>query len=237
MALIEAKNLGVTFPVYGAAAMSIRNSLISQATGGKILSKENKIVNVDALSQLSFTAKPGDRLGLTGHNGAGKSTLLRTLAGIYHPTTGKLKVRGKRASILSLGTGLEPKLTGKENIIRMSMFYGASYKHALQICEDVEEFAELGDFINLPVSVYSNGMTTRLTFGVATVVESDILLVDEVIGAGDGEFKKKAQQRLDNIILNTGIFVVASHSNDIINRLCNRILHFEKGKIVEDRKI
>ena len=119
----------------------------------------------------------------------------------------------------------------------MSMFYGASYKHALQICEDVEEFAELGDFINLPVSVYSNGMTTRLTFGVATVVESDILLVDEVIGAGDGEFKKKAQQRLDNIILNTGIFVVASHSNDIINRLCNRILHFEKGKIVEDRKI
>ena len=102
MALIEAKNLGVTFPVYGAAAMSIRNSLISQATGGKILSKENKIVNVDALSQISFTAKPGDRIGLTGHNGAGKSTLMRTLAGIYHPTTGKLKVRGKRASILSL---------------------------------------------------------------------------------------------------------------------------------------
>ena len=103
MALIEAKNLGVTFPVYGAAAMSIQ-VVKFQATGGKILSKENKIVNVDALSQISFTAKPGDRIGLTGHNGAGKSTLLRTLAGIYHPTTGKLKVRGKRASILSLGT-------------------------------------------------------------------------------------------------------------------------------------
>lgn len=237
MTIIEARNLGITFPVYGASAMSLRSSIVSQTAGGMLHSKENQIVQVDALSEISFIAQPGDRIGLTGHNGAGKSTLLRTLAGIYSPTTGELTIRGKRASILSLGTGLEPKLTGSENIIRMSMFYGASYKYALQICDDVENFAELGDFINLPVSLYSSGMITRLTFGVATSIASDILLVDEVIGAGDGEFKKKAEERLNNVVLNTGIFVVASHSNDIIDRLCNRILRFEKGKIVEDRKI
>lgn len=237
MSYIEAKNLSVTFPVYGATAMSLRNSLVSHAAGGKVLSTESKIVTVDALSQISFTAHPGDRIGLVGHNGSGKSTMLRTLAGIYHPTHGELTVHGKKACVLSLGTGLEPKLTGRENIIRMSMYHGASYRKALQICEDVENFAELGDFINLPVSVYSSGMTTRLTFGVATVVESDILLVDEVIGAGDEHFQEKAQQRLDNVILNSGIFIVASHSNNIINRMCNRIFRFEKGQIVQDSRI
>ncbi|WP_245293597.1 ABC transporter ATP-binding protein [Pseudochrobactrum sp. B5] len=215
--------------------MSLRNTLVAAGTGGIISRGTSNIITVKALDDISFTLNDGDRVGLIGHNGAGKSTLLRTLGGIYAPTAGSVCVEGRISTIFELGAGLDAELSGYENIIRMAMFLGATKSRARSFIPDIEEFTELGNFLAAPVHTYSAGMLTRLTFAISTAIQPEILLIDEVLGAGDASFQEKAKARMENVIKSASIFVLASHSTEMIKLYCNRTLQFEHGKLVEDK--
>lgn len=234
MARIEVTNASVEYPVFGGGSMSLRQQLISTATGGTLAKDVKNVVTVSALNDISFTLEDGDRIGLVGHNGAGKSTLLRMLAGIYLPTRGRVVVDGRISTIFQLGAGLDRELSGYENIIRMGMILGATKAEAAAMIPGIETFTELGNFLSVPVHTYSAGMLTRLTFAVATATHPDILLIDEVLGAGDADFQEKASARLNELIDTAKIFVLASHSEAMIDLYCNRRLRFEHGKLVGD---
>lgn len=237
MARIDVSHATVEYPIFSAGAMSLRTRLVALGTGGTIAKSGRNIVTVRALDDVSFSLKDGDRVGLVGHNGAGKSTLLRTLAGIYHPISGRVTVEGSMSSILQLGAGLDRDLSGYENIVRMAMIHGTSKADARAMIPDIEAFTDLGDFLSVPVHTYSAGMLTRLTFAVATALKPDILLIDEVIGAGDAAFQDKAQARLEGLVGSAKILVLASHDDAMIAKFCNRSMTFEHGKLVKDRAI
>ncbi|WP_075657600.1 ABC transporter ATP-binding protein [Pseudochrobactrum sp. B5] len=237
MAQIIVKNATVEYPLFQGGSMSLRNTLVAASTGGIISRGTKNIVTIRAIDDVSFTLKDGDRVGLIGHNGAGKSTLLRTLAGIYTPTSGNVFTSGKISTIFQLGAGLDNELSGYENVVRMGMFLGASKAQARSFIPDIEEFTELGEFLSAPVHTYSAGMLTRLTFAISTAMKPEILLIDEVLGAGDASFQEKAKLRMENVIKTARIFVLASHSNEMINLYCNRTLQFEHGKLIEDKML
>lgn len=237
MVKISAINATIEYPLYKSGSMSLRNTVIAATTGGKITRGTKNIITVKAIDNVNFTINDGDRVGLIGHNGAGKSTLLRSLAGIYAPTSGQIIVEGKISSIFQLGAGLDTELSGYENIIRMGMFLGVSKSKAKSFIPEIEDFTELGDFLSAPVHTYSAGMLTRLTFAISTAIQPEILLIDEVLGAGDAAFQEKAKCRIQNVIKSAKILVLASHSTEMINLYCNRTLQFEHGKLIEDKHI
>ncbi len=233
MAFVRLKNISLDFPIYNTKTLSLRHNLLRLSTGGRISSEAGKTTTVRALDDISLDIQDGDSVGLVGHNGSGKSTLLRVLAGIYSPTSGQIIRSGKVTTVFELGAGIDPELTGKENVLRMAMLQGATFKQAHCLLDDVTEFCGLGDFISLPVRVYSTGMTMRLMFGVATSVMPEIFLVDEMISTGDSDFQEKAFNRMKEISKASRIFFLASHDREIINTMCNKIIRLEHGKIVE----
>jgi len=232
MTFIRLDNVTVRYPIFNARATSIRHHLLNIGTGGR-LSNDVGAVNVTALRDVTISIENGDRVGLIGHNGAGKSTLLRTLAGIYVPTKGTIERRGRISTIFEVGAGLDPELSGYENIRRMGLLMGLSLAQMDAALPEIEELTELGNFLALPVRTYSAGMTTRLMFAVATAVPPEILLVDEILGAGDSSFQKRAQARIDRMISSASIFVFASHSNELLRRHCNRFFELHHGVITE----
>jgi ABC-type polysaccharide/polyol phosphate transport system ATPase subunit len=173
----------------------------------------------------------GDKLGLIGHNGAGKSSLLRIMAGIYQPQKGEITVKGKISSLLDLNVGMQMEANGYENIRVRSLILGISKDETKKCIADIQQFSELGDFMSIPVKTYSSGMLMRLAFGMSTSFIPDILLIDEVIGAGDANFIKKAQTRLESFIAKSNILVLSSHSTEIIQRFCNKVLWLEHGAV------
>jgi ABC-type polysaccharide/polyol phosphate transport system ATPase subunit len=229
-------NVTVQYPIYNSRSMSLRNQLVRISTGGRIESESGHIQIVTALRDVSFTINEGDAVALIGHNGAGKSTLLRTMAGVYTPVEGHVERRGRVATVLDLGMGMDPELSGYENITRMSMLLGMRKKEIQEQIAEIESFTQLGGFLQLPVRTYSSGMATRLMFAVATSTKPDILLVDEVFGTGDAEFQVKAKKRMEALIRSVGIFVFASHSVDLVKHYCNRFFFLEHGKIKEITK-
>lgn len=237
MVSIIVDRIVIEYPIYSGNAMSLRNRLVEIGTGGKLARTAHNVLTVRALDEVSFKVDVGDRIGLVGHNGSGKSTLLRTLAGIYHPSSGAVVVEGGIVTIFQLGAGLDRELSGYENIVRMSMILGATRREAEALIPEIEDFTELGDFLSIPVHTYSAGMLTRLTFAIATARQPDILLIDEVIGAGDAGFQEKARARLEALIGRAKILVLASHSQDMIELFCNRQLRFEHGRLVEDIRL
>lgn len=184
-----------------------------------------------ALDNISLSLQPGDRVGLIGRNGAGKSTLLRVLAKIYKPRIGKIQINGNIAGLFDVCLGMDPEATGYENILNLAMMRGFSKKESLSFIPEIEEFTELSSFLHGPVRTYSTGMQMKLAFAVATARPADIMLVDEIIGAGDAHFMKKATDRLTSVVKDSQILVLSSHSNDVIERFCNKVLVLEKGKI------
>ncbi len=229
---IIAHNLSLIYPSYGVNKRSLKHSLLRKiSVGGKIQNQENNTVIVRALQNISFELKSGDRLALLGHNGAGKSTLLRVLAGIYQPSHGSLQIEGKISTLLDLSAGLFPEATGYENInIRAHLLDLPSHLRE-QLIQEVEEFTDIGQFLAMPVHTYSSGMMVRLSFALSTLMAHDIMLIDEAVGAGDNEFMKKAQARIENLINQSEILVLASHSPDIIRKFCNKALWLEHGQI------
>lgn len=230
MSEIVLDNVTLRYPVYGTNTRSFKHTLVNIATGGRFTKKNNK-VEIKALDNVSFAISKGDRLGLIGHNGAGKSTLLRILAGIYEPQEGNINVRGDISSLLDLSVGMQLESSGYENIRVRGLILGLSNKEIKKTIEDIEEFTELGDFMSIPVKTYSSGMLMRLAFGMSTSFTRDILLIDEVIGTGDASFINKAQQRLENFIAKSNILVLSSHSSEIIQKFCTKVLWLEHGAV------
>jgi ABC-type polysaccharide/polyol phosphate transport system ATPase subunit len=233
MAKITFENVTLQYLIYNAKSMSLRNQLIRFGTGGRLSHETKDIVTVTALKDVNFTLQDSDSVGLIGHNGAGKTTLLRTIAGIYTPSAGKVIVDGRISTIIELGAGMDPELTGFENIVRMGLMLGYSRDQMENVTPKVELFTDLGDFLSAPVRTYSAGMTTRLMFAVATCINPEILLIDEMFATGDSEFQEKAKRRMIELIESAKIFVFASHSEALIKQYCKRIFVLSHGTLTE----
>ena len=189
----------------------------------------------NALNDISFEVEAGEVLGIIGTNGAGKSTLLKVLAGITTPTTGSMVARGRIAPLIEVGAGLIADLTGRENIYLNGVILGMSVKEIRRKMDDIVAFAELEDFIDTPIKRYSSGMAVRLGFSIATVVDADILIVDEVLAVGDVAFQRKCFDRMEDIIKHQGkTILLVSHNIRQVERLCTRTLLLDHGQIVAD---
>jgi lipopolysaccharide transport system ATP-binding protein len=230
---ISIKNLSVEFTVFGASSRSIKNKILAQATGGRVMAGAKDIVVVRAIDNLSLEIAAGDRIGLIGHNGSGKTTLLRVLAGIYKPAAGSAVIKGTVGSLLDSSAGMDPEATGEENVYLRGYVLGMDTKEIARRIDEIAEFSELGDFLALPMKTYSAGMFARLAFAISTTLENDILLIDEGIGAGDASFRQKAEDRITSLFQRSSIVILASHSEDLIERFCNRRIQLERGRIVE----
>jgi lipopolysaccharide transport system ATP-binding protein len=184
-----------------------------------------------ALDNLSFTIKQGETLGVIGVNGCGKSTLLRVLANIYGVDGGQITWHCKQVSILSLALGFDAGLTGRDNAVISGMFLGGRKKEVVDKLDEIIRFSELEDFIDKPIKTYSSGMRARLAFSVALTMKSELLLIDEVLGVGDGKFKLKATEAMVNKISSKQTVVLVSHSMSQIRQLCDRVLWLDHGKI------
>lgn len=224
----------VDFPIYNADARSLKKRLIQVATGGQLGENEQGRVIVRALEDLTFKLQDGDRVGLIGHNGAGKSTLLRLISGVYEPTSGSATVTGDIASLIDISLGIDPEATGRENIYLRGGLLGLSRNEIVTQIDDIVEFSELGDFIDMPLRTYSSGMQLRLAFAVSTIVRPQILLMDEWLSVGDEGFQEKAERRLNELVQSTNILVIASHSRELLSKVCNKLIWLEHGKIKMD---
>lgn len=234
MAHLSLQNLTVDFPIYGANSRSLKRRLVSHATGGRIAEGTDDAVVVRALDDVSIEIKDGDRIGLVGHNGAGKSTFLRTVAGIYKPTAGSITITGEVGTLIDPAAGMDPEATGIENIYLRGYVLGMDKGQIADLIDEIADFTELGDFLDLPVKTYSAGMFSRLGFAVSTAIKPDILLIDEGIGAGDAAFQERAAERIEELKRNVRILVVASHDNSLLESLGCRPILFSAGKIVDD---
>ncbi len=230
MSLVQVKQVTLEYPIIGIGSRSVKNHVLSTATGG-LITGGDAIPVVKALQDVSFSLKEGDRLGLIGHNGAGKSTLLKVLAGIYKPTSGTVLTRGRVVSTLNLALGMEPEATGIENIFIRGLLLGMKKAEIRRKLDSIAEFTELGEYLHMPLRIYSSGMATRLAFATVTAMEADILLMDEVIGTGDARFMDKTEHRLKDFIHRSKILVLASHTEAIIRNFCNKALLMEQGKV------
>ena len=229
MAHISIENLTVEFAIFGANARSLKNKILAQATGGRVMSGAHDVITVRAIDGLNLEINDGDRVGLVGHNGSGKTTLLRVLAGIYKPNGGAIAIEGQVGALLDSTAGMDPESTGIENIYLRGYMMGMGRREIASKLDDIAEFSELGDFLELPMRTYSTGMSARLAFAVSTAAHNDILLIDESIGAGDAAFQKKAQQRIESLFDRTPIVILASHSETLISEFCNRRVMMEHG--------
>ncbi|MFF0608427.1 galactan export ABC transporter ATP-binding subunit Wzt/RfbE [Nocardia tengchongensis] len=227
---IETQNAWVEFPIFDAKSRSLKKAVLGSA-GGAIGRNQSDVVVVEALRDISLSLKEGDRVGLVGHNGAGKSTLLRLLSGIYEPTRGSARIRGRVAPVFDLGVGMDPEVSGYDNIIIRGLFLGQTRKQMLAKIDEIAEFTELGDYLAMPLRTYSTGMRVRLAMGVVTSIDPEILLLDEGIGAVDAEFMKKARVRLQELVSRSGILVFASHSNEFLAQLCDHAMWIDHGQV------
>lgn len=182
------------------------------------------------LNDISFSVNKGDILGIVGFNGAGKSTMLKILSGILKPTIGKVTVEGSVAPLIEVGAGFDPDLTAKENIFLNGAILGYSREFLEKHFNEIIDFAELQQFINVPVKNFSSGMYARLGFAIATVVRPDILIVDEVLSVGDFHFQEKCEARIEEMINQGTTIIIVSHNIEMIERLCNKVLWLDQGK-------
>lgn len=233
MGYVEAKGLGVEFPVFSSPNRSLKNTLLNATTGGRVAQGATNRVSVKALEDVSFRLEVGDRLGLVGHNGSGKTTLLRVLAGAYEPTAGILRSKGRTISLLDVSMGMEHEATGFENIYLRGITMGLSTKEIQEKIEDIAEFSELGDYLAMPIRTYSSGMLLRLAFAVSTCAQADILLMDEWLSVGDQAFNDKAAIRLKALVDNAAILILATHSDQLLKDVCNQAIRMEHGKVVD----
>ena len=234
MASMVLDRVYVDFPIYD-SDRSLRKLLFRASIGGVVSNdptRRNRLT-VRALDDLSFTLNEGDRLGLIGHNGAGKSTLLRVMSGAYQPSSGTIRVEGAVSALLTLGMGIDPEETGYANIYNGCLMMGLRPAQIRERIDEIAEFTELGEYLRVPVRTYSSGMQVRLSFAVATSLDPDILLLDEVLGAGDAMFMIKAQQRIEKLMSRASLLVLASHSNAVIRQFCNKAIFLRAGRIEE----
>ena len=231
MASIHLNNVDVDFPLYSGASRSLKTSLLNLSSEGRIGRTVSDRMCVQALTKVSLQLNDGDRLGIIGPNGSGKTTLLRVLSSVYEPSGGQVFIEGSVASLFDVALGMDTEGTGYENITLRGMLLGLSRPEIEKKVQDIAEFTELGDYLSIPVRTYSSGMLLRLAFAVCTSVEPEILLMDEWIGVGDARFIEKARIRLDDFVHRSSILALASHSNDLIRQVCNKVVLMDQGSI------
>ncbi|PXW23667.1 ABC transporter ATP-binding protein [Paraburkholderia caballeronis] len=231
MAYIELKGATLDLPIYDVHGRSLKRQVLRMGRRNAIAEDNQGIVVVRALDNVDLRLESGDRVGLIGHNGAGKSTLLRTIAGIYSPTTGMVERDGKVVPLLDISLGMDENSTGIQNIRLRGLLLGMSDSEIRAKQQEIAEFSELGDYLDLPIRTYSSGMRVRLAFAVSTAVDAEILLLDEVMGVGDASFMHKAKERLADLHSRAEIVVLAMHSNPEIRRVCNKALWLERGRV------
>jgi lipopolysaccharide transport system ATP-binding protein len=232
-ARIDVEGLTVFFPLYHGNSRSLKKTVFAAATGRLGRDAQHR-PGVQALRDVSFQLSKGDRLGLVGTNGAGKTTLLRTLAGVYEPVIGRVRVQGSINALLNVQLGMNPELTGRENITLRGLYNGLPRAALARLADDVGSFADLGDFIDLPVRIYSSGMMVRLAFALATAIRPQILLMDEWILAGDAGFLDRARARLEDMVRGAEILVLSTHLPAVIRTWCSRVIWLDQGSVRED---
>jgi ABC-type polysaccharide/polyol phosphate transport system ATPase subunit len=233
--LIDLKDVTIDYPLMVFNSHSLRANLAYQVRrvfGNR--DAQSPVTYVRGLDNISLQIDAGERLGIIGHNGAGKTTLLRTLAGVYPPTSGNISLEGKISSLTDFTLGMDPHVDGIQNIIFRLIFMGKTFAEASACVEEIVAFSGLGDDINRPVYTYSTGMFLRLAFSISTYFPPDILLLDEIIGAGDEAFREKALRRIDSILETSRIVVLSSHDMGVIQKYCTRAILLHSGKIVAD---
>jgi len=231
MAHVSVTDVVVNYPVYTTVRQrSIFTYAAHKASFGRVAREVGHIPVVEALRGVSFELNDGDRLALIGRNGSGKTTMLKVCTGLLLPDRGRVDVEGSRAAILNPAAGLDIDKSGAENVAQIGQLLGLSKAVRKRLLDDVAEFTELGDFMNLPVRTYSSGMMVRLLFAIATSVERDVVIIDELIGAGDAHFIAKAQARVSDMFTRAKILILATHSGDIATRMCNRAIWLDSGR-------
>jgi ABC-2 type transport system ATP-binding protein/lipopolysaccharide transport system ATP-binding protein len=232
VAAIVLQNVSIQIPIYDIGASSLRKMILSKAVGGRVERSGSHLI-VDALKGVSFEAHDGDRIALIGNNGSGKSTLLRLLSDVYPVTSGTVRVVGEVSPMFDTMLGMSLDATGMENIWISGRLWGLSPSQIRDSLDDIVNFTELGDYLNVPVRTYSAGMLLRLAFAIATVRDPEILLLDEIVGVGDATFFEKAFNRLQGIIRRSQILFLASHADDILRKICNKAIWLDQGNLVQ----
>ncbi|SRR5579871_2143735 len=227
MARIELEHVNLTFRVRQERGIRLKDFILKRM----FLPSRNPIMEVRALQDINLHLSQGDRLGFIGHNGAGKSTILKLLAGIYQPTSGRRFVEGRISSLFDIALGFEGEASGWENIAYRSYLQGETPASVRAKKMAIAEFSELGDFLNMPVRYYSAGMMVRLAFSIATAIEPEILLVDEVLSVGDLAFQNKARERMREMMAKAHLMVVVSHDLESLSQICNRAVWLDHGRI------
>ncbi|WP_133650909.1 ABC transporter ATP-binding protein [Paraburkholderia flava] len=231
MAFIELKGATLDLPIYDIQGRSLKKKVLRMGRRNTIAEDNDGVVVVRALDNIDLRFDSGDRIGLIGHNGAGKSTLLRTLAGIYTPTAGTVEREGKVVPLLDISLGMDENSTGLQNIRLRGLLLGMTDDEIRTKQQEISDFSELGDYLDLPIRTYSSGMRVRLAFAVSTAVDAEILLLDEVMGVGDASFMHKAEERLADLHSRAEIVVLAMHSNPEIRKVCNKALWMDRGHV------
>lgn len=227
---ITLERIGLCFRKYGNALPSLKQTVLNSLFRRKYAKTEEfwLFKNVD------LQIASGQRVGIIGANGAGKSTLLKIIAGIYHPTEGALRVRGRIAPLIELGAGINPELSGRENIYLMGALLGFSPQVMEDKVEAILDFSGVREFADTPMKYYSTGMLMRLVFSIATDVNPEILLIDEVFSAGDAEFVVKAMKRMEQLMQTSEIVILVSHDLGLVQRFSNRVIWVDKGTVKMD---
>ena len=219
---IEVKDLKITYKCV--KSLSMRKSLFHL--------RKSKLEVYEALRGISFEVKKGEIMGIVGKNGSGKSTLLRAIAGIFSADSGSIELESDSVSLLSIGVGFQKKLSGRENIILSGMLLGFSEQEVRDKMDEIIEFANLGKFIDMPVKTYSSGMYSKLAFSITAILETDIMLIDEVLSVGDAKFKKKSYKKMQELIMDENrTVVIVSHSTETLEKLCTSLLWLHEGEI------
>jgi len=223
---VELKNVSVLFNLNKEKIDNIKEYFI------KLVTRKLHFTEFWALTDVSFAVKKGERIGILGYNGAGKSTLLKVIAGVLKPTKGSVEVHGVIAPLLELGAGFDQNYSGKENIFLYGATMGYPRKYIEERYDEIVKFSELGDFIDVPVKNYSSGMKARLGFSIATAVEPEVLILDEVLSVGDAAFKKKSEAKVKSMFDKGVTVLFVSHNTAQVRRLCNTAIILDKGKVV-----
>lgn len=188
---------------------------------------------IRAVNDVSFTVNKGEILGIVGRNGSGKTTLLRSIAGIFQPDEGYIDTKGNRVSLMAIGVGFNVNNTGRENILKSGLLLGCDINYIKDRMDEIIEFSELGDFIDRPVRTYSSGMYSKLSFAVTAILDTDIMLVDEVLSVGDERFRKKSYKKMEELMLSDRTVLIVSHATNTLTKFCDKVLWINDGKYVK----
>jgi lipopolysaccharide transport system ATP-binding protein len=229
--MIDFDRVSLRYPLMAHKSHSLQSHLFNSVGGALSGRRADLVEYVQALSDINLRIKDGSRLGIIGHNGAGKTTLLRVISGVYPPTAGSAKIHGRVNALTDFTLGMDPNADGVKNIVFRLVFMGYTFTQARSAIDEIIDFSGLGEFINLPLRTYSTGMYLRLAFAISTHFAPDILVLDEIVGAGDEAFREKAKGRLTQLIGRSRIVVLSSHDLSAVRNYCTDAVWMEKGTI------